>query len=235
MANLEPKAIVYRATNVVNGHSYVGFTTQGMRRREYSHRRAAKVGGGFALHAAIRKYGQEAFKFEEIFDFDGDVELALAYESELIDAENPAYNVVKGDRSWKGAVVVETARKRVLGVEFMRSNKGQKRTAEQRAAQSAGLKKSWVEVRKGFKHSEESKARMSATKKGSPGYWTGKKRPQIGIDQGKKVVCLDDGLVFDSIAAAERHYGLAKDHVGRVARGERGATKGWHFKFLGDA
>lgn len=52
--------IVYRAVNVVNGHSYIGFTTQGLSRRVQNHRRVAGVGGGWKLHAAIRKYGVDS-------------------------------------------------------------------------------------------------------------------------------------------------------------------------------
>lgn len=236
MVNLEPQAIVYRVTNELNGHSYVGFTTQGLKRRAYAHKRAARVGGGFGLHAAIRKYGEENFKFEEVFDFQGDVDLGLAYESELIDAEKPAYNIITGSYSWKSPAATETRRKQVMGVEFKRSNKGQKRTPEQCAVQTENLRKAWATTRKGFTHSTETKARISAKKKQNPTrYWLGKKRPQIGVDQGKKVICLNDGQVFDSIAAAERYYGIGKDRVGMVVRGKHKAANGLRFKFLGDA
>ena len=168
MSQPSDSAIVYRVTNTANGHRYIGMTTQDLRRREYSHRRAAKVGGGFSLHAAIRKYGQSSFVFEQLYDFEGDVELALIYESELIDAENPEYNIVKGDNSWKSPVLSEANRKVAHGVNFKRANRGQRRTPEQRAAQSENLKKAWATVRKGFKHTEETKARISAAKKVAP-------------------------------------------------------------------
>jgi len=202
-------------------------TTQDLRRREYSHRRAAKVGGGFSLHAAIRKYGQSSFVFEQLYDFEGDVELALIYESELIDAENPEYNIVKGDNSWKSPVLSEANRKVAHGVNFKRSNRGQRRTPEQRAAQSENLKKAWATVRKGFKHTEETKARISAAKKVAPTrYWLGKKRPDQIAVKGLPVMCVDDGRVFPSQSAAAEFYGLHKTSIGEVVSGKNKTAGG---------
>lgn len=227
MSRPSDSAIVYRATNVANGHRYIGMTTQGLRRREYSHRRAARVGGGFSLHAAIRKYGQDSFIFEQLYDFEGDVELALLYESELIDAEKPEYNIVKGDNSWKSPVLVEANRKVVQGVNFKRSNKGQKRTPEQCAAQSENLKKAWAAVRKGFKHTEETKARVSAAKKATPTrYWLGKKRPDQVAVKGLPVMCIDDGRVFPSQSAAAQFYGLDKTSISSVVNGKNKTVGG---------
>lgn len=47
-----------------NGKSYHGITTQSINRRMTGHRTWAKKGSKYPLHAAIRKYGFDAFKLE---------------------------------------------------------------------------------------------------------------------------------------------------------------------------
>ena len=47
-----------------NGKSYHGITTQSVNRRMTGHRTWAKNGSKYPLHAAIRKYGFDAFKLE---------------------------------------------------------------------------------------------------------------------------------------------------------------------------
>lgn len=91
--------VVYRATNLVNGECYIGATRRGVEKREYEHKRHARRGStAQPLYAAIREFGEDAFKFEVVFDFQDDYELALAYEAELVAKENPAYNVAPGGR-----------------------------------------------------------------------------------------------------------------------------------------
>ncbi len=90
-------AIVYQATNKVNGHRYIGFTTRGLAAREAQHRKDARSKkAGFRFHHAIRKYGQENFVFEVLFDFLDDEELAKVYEWEAIAKYKPEYNLTAG-------------------------------------------------------------------------------------------------------------------------------------------
>lgn len=56
-------ASLYRLT-APTGKSYVGITTAPVNRRWREHARAAKNNSPFAIHAAIRKYGWNAFKKE---------------------------------------------------------------------------------------------------------------------------------------------------------------------------
>ena len=60
--------IVYKITNEVNGHSYVGFTSQPMMRRFRSHLGTARRGAKWPLHNAIRKYGKENFSVKTIYE-----------------------------------------------------------------------------------------------------------------------------------------------------------------------
>ncbi len=54
-------AIVYLATNRLNGKRYVGFTTLTLERRRQKHLTDARNGRNSAFQAAIRKHGAEAF------------------------------------------------------------------------------------------------------------------------------------------------------------------------------
>lgn len=59
---------VYVITCRVNGKQYCGQTHKGAWKRWQQHVETARSGGGYALHAAIRKHGVEAFDIEVLFD-----------------------------------------------------------------------------------------------------------------------------------------------------------------------
>lgn len=193
VAAVTNQVVAYRARNLVNGKHYIGVTKRGLGRREHEHRYAARTGSDFLLHKAIRKYGDEAFVFEVIFDFDGDYELAMLYEAEAVEKERPAYNLVPGGLNRVGQFSEETltkmrnARKGIpsgrKGVPMPEEQRlrmiGQKRSAEARAAMSAAAKQRPSPM-VGKKHTAEAKAKMAVANRGRVGYWAGRKRPGLG-------------------------------------------------------
>jgi group I intron endonuclease len=59
--------IIYKATNRINGKSYIGYTTKSLKRRKSSHiSYALNRIGDFHFHRAIRKYGVVNFEWEII-------------------------------------------------------------------------------------------------------------------------------------------------------------------------
>jgi hypothetical protein len=56
--------IIYKATNKVNGKSYIGQTIRNLDKRKKSHISVAYNNPQFAFHHAIIKYGEENFKWE---------------------------------------------------------------------------------------------------------------------------------------------------------------------------
>lgn len=60
--------IVYKITNELNGHSYVGFTSQPMNKRFSAHKGSARRGSKWPLHAAIRKYGKDNFTIKTLYE-----------------------------------------------------------------------------------------------------------------------------------------------------------------------
>ena len=58
--------IIYKATNAVNGKSYIGQSIYPLAKRAEEHRRDVMRGRDCKFHRAIRKYGFNNFTFEEI-------------------------------------------------------------------------------------------------------------------------------------------------------------------------
>lgn len=95
--------IVYRATNAVNGKTYIGATRAGLenrkRRHVYDALRNAK--GCRVFNAAIRKYGAEAFAWRVLRRFKTADE-AMSEEVRLIAKHRPEYNLTSGGRGVNG-------------------------------------------------------------------------------------------------------------------------------------
>jgi group I intron endonuclease len=186
-------AIVYQATNAVNGHRYIGFTTQGLEKRRYQHVWAARKGSGYHFHNALRKYGAENFVFEVLGDFDDDDELAKLYECEAIAKYRPEYNLTYGG---EGGTMHPTTRKKIgeansrriitdeirknLGDAQRGTKRGPETKAKMRAAQ-LGRKhtpetlQKMSEVQRGHSTSDEARRKMSAARKGRVSPAKGKK------------------------------------------------------------
>lgn len=74
--------VAYCATNLATGKRYIGITVQGVSRRWRGHLKSARDGSKSALHAAIRKYGDNVFVVCEIAcslhaDYRAELERAL--------------------------------------------------------------------------------------------------------------------------------------------------------------
>lgn len=101
-------AIVYLLTNTESGKAYVGKSVMSLDTRWYEHVRAATKGSHGALHAAIRKYGTEAFTREVLAWYATENE-ALAAEREWIvklQTMSPrGYNMTEGGLGVGGSVM----------------------------------------------------------------------------------------------------------------------------------
>lgn len=81
--------IIYKITNTINGKIYIGQTIQKLNDRFYAHKEGALKGRSDTyLARAIRKYGKDAFKVEEIYKCNSreelgpkEVEFILKYNS----------------------------------------------------------------------------------------------------------------------------------------------------------
>lgn len=144
MSTIAPiTAIVYQATNRLNGHRYIGFTTQGLEKRRGQHLKDAKSKNKvFRFHRALNKYGPENFVFEVMVDFQGDEDLAKVYEIEAIAAYKPEYNLSYGG---EGGRLPEETRAKI-------------------SAAHMGREGTWL----GKKFSEEHRRRIGDVRRGKP-------------------------------------------------------------------
>jgi group I intron endonuclease len=59
---------IYKATNILNGKSYIGFTKNFVKRKSVHKRNAFQKNIKFVFYQAIRKYGWDNFKWEVIYE-----------------------------------------------------------------------------------------------------------------------------------------------------------------------
>lgn len=110
----------------------------------------------------------------------------------------------------------------------------------------------------GFHHSDESRNKMSNSKKGK---YTGEKNHYFGKHHSEevrqkmkeawklrdkkecsdrlksshykvKVICIETNEIFDSIKEASNKYNLIPTHITRVCKGLRKTTGGFHWKYV---
>ena len=93
--------LVYKITNNVNGHGYIGITQCALAKRWREHLCAARTGSDKRLYRAMRKYGTDNFKIEVIRQAESFEELQR-FECELIIEHNThakngqGYNLTAG-------------------------------------------------------------------------------------------------------------------------------------------
>jgi hypothetical protein len=75
-------AIVYKASNIMNGKIYIGQTIRSLEQRKSAHASSAKQGSNLRFHQAIRKYGIDLFDFQILFE--SDLESVRKKEEEFI-------------------------------------------------------------------------------------------------------------------------------------------------------
>ena len=237
---------VYIHTNKVNGKRYVGITRQSVQDRW-------RDGKGYKhcilFYRAIQKYGWDGFD-HEIFASNLTEEEAQNMEKLLIKelkTQDPefGYNISDGGSTTR---ISEEGRKRLSEQKKGALNPcfGKIYTAEERARISEqtrgernpnyGRKHTEEERRKiseaitGRHLSEEHKKKLSAYFKGRP---TGRPRAEGGGRPPKKVLCVETGEVFDSIADAARSKGLynSKSNISAVCKGKIKSFGGYHWEY----
>lgn len=122
--------IVYKVTNTVNGHFYIGQTKTRFSSRWSKHCQDARNGAGWVMAAAIRKYGPDAFT-HEIVEECADRASLNAAEVKHIVALCPHYNAMGGGGQL-GSPSAEVRSKISI------ATKGKVRSAETRSRMSAG-------------------------------------------------------------------------------------------------
>ncbi len=201
------------AVNIINGKKYIGVTGQPLKIRASQHGYAAKSNtNNGAFHRAIRKYGFEVFEFFVIKEC-GTCYEAFQEEIRLIDEFKPEYNSTKGGEGQMGRIMSEAGKKRISD-----AHKGNIYNL-------------------GKIRSEKTRARLREVSLSEEGKANWKIYSSFGPKaSAKKVVCLNDWVIYESASAAARHYNVQKSSVIEVCgRNEfRKTVKGLVFRYLGD-
>lgn len=222
--------VIYRIRNVVNQKFYVGSTTN-PKVRFRTHRKKLRSNTHHCKHlqAAWNKYGGECFKFEVVEVLIGDSDLQAAEDVWLTEhvGEKNCYNAgVRSGAPWRG----------VYGAQH--PSFGKPVSAEQKADISRTLKEFYAAApenhpRWGKSHTEESKAKIRAARKGKMsgvehyryGTTLSKEvREKIGAAQRGKPkaprVITPEGRAKIKAAAAAGHYAsfTGKKHTEEAKR-----------------
>lgn len=141
------KAVVYKATNLVNGKVYVGVTSCSLQYRKDRHKSAARLGNPNILYSAIRKYGWENFEWEILAETE-DIEFAFSnLEPKYIRechshcSEN-GYNMTYGGRGTPGHIYSEETRKKISALQKERLRNLTPEERKIRAAKSTAASRS---------------------------------------------------------------------------------------------
>lgn len=124
--------VVYVATNIANGHSYIGASKYSMEKRRRHHIMVAYRGRGASckvFHAAIRKHGPDAFEWDVLSDH-ATADEAFEAERAAIAMRKPEYNVSAGGKN----PFSDLPRTDEWKAKISAAHKGKKQPQEQREA-----------------------------------------------------------------------------------------------------
>lgn len=197
--------VVYLALNKVTGDFYVGATQKGRTQREMVHRTTARSGrnGRQIIYRAMRKYGEENFKFltiKECLDYWDALESERAYIALLL----PRYNMTEGG----GGI------------------KGHRHSHESKVKMSAA-KKGKPSIWTKTKMPQYVRDRIAATRRAEAGVkilTEGNKQSlranakRANEYRRKPVVCLSSGIVYQSVVSAADAHSLTTGQISRLCK-----------------
>lgn len=240
---------IYMATNSLNGKRYVGVTRRGMPYRRKRHLYLAAQDGRQCprFYDAIRKHGPLAFQWTILAIVDTQAE-AYLIEGERVATLVSEYNSCRGgrvgpDEAWnkkrviclEDGLIFESAAEasRFYDCDFSEVCKSCRRAQPCRGKHfrwyvsdiSATERRLLIK-----KLIDEEVRRRKKVKRRKTSY------AGAFVRDGKSVICLDDGAVFRSVAAAARHYDIGTGALNELCHAKRGRTNlaGKHFAFAAE-
>lgn len=210
---------IYITTNNINGKRYIGQKKMNRNWKNY-------LGSGILLQKAFKKYGKENFT-KVIIDFaysKEELDLKESQYIEFFDAvnSNDYYNLQNGGNTCSPT----------------------EETKEKIRQAHIGLLTGENHPMYGKQHTDESKKKISDSKKGQIPYNKGKKmsseqkeklkisRQNISVRYHKEVLCVETGELFYSASEAERIMGFYEGTIRRVCRKERKTAGGYHWEYV---
>jgi predicted GIY-YIG superfamily endonuclease len=182
------KNVIYQIRNVVNGHYYVGSTVDS-RKRFWAHRKALRTGAHDCVHLqrAWNKYGEDCFVFEILKQLDRREDLFLEEQTYIAEhfGRDYFYNVSAHAASPMRDISAElrthlSQKTKEYLARHGSPRLGKTHSEETRAKLSASKLANPTRAWAGKSRSEETKAKISATQKGRPNLMKGKKMSEQG-------------------------------------------------------
>lgn len=208
--------IIYKATNLINNKAYIGQTTGILQKRKMQHLRTAKHNNCPYFHRAIKKYGNENFKWETLCECDNIKELdkmEMLFISYYNTFKN-GYNLDKGGHNSSGTY--ETRRR------LAKIKKCKKHTDVHNQKIS--------ESRKGQRISEETKQKISESRKGQQLSEETKQRllkmVKRGKDNPQSTPVIINNEYFNSMGEAKRSLNL---NTGTICTRIQNNFPGYHY------
>lgn len=220
--NIELSYFVYKHTNLVNGKVYIGITSRLPEKRWG--RNGCNYRSNHHFYNAILKYGWDSGFSHEILYSGLAKENAEEYERNLIrhfNSANPeyGYNIALGGNS-VGKMSDATKKK------ISASNKGKRRTLEQRKKMSNIAKESSLERSERFR-----KIRANFKNWNDGVVFTEEQKDLIKGNTYRPVYCSELNRTFKSISFAARELDLYPELICQVCMGRRKTTGGYHFEY----
>lgn len=208
---LDPKAerysrqnfsCIYKITSKMNNKCYIGSAKHfGIRRRNHVFQLENNKHHSIILQHHVDKYGILDIYFEilELVQWDANVYKREQY---FIDKFNPYFNVCRIANSSFGKIVSKESRLKMREAQL-----GKKQSEETKAKKNAAVKETLSHL---------SKEKMNNRKKG-------------GKLKAKKIICCENGIIYNSITEAELITGC--DNISQIIKGSRNKSLGLTFKF----
>lgn len=203
------KYCVYKHINKINGKIYIGITSKPINERwknGYGYQR------GTHFRNAIDKYGWNNFDHEIILDNLSE-DQAKSKEIELIKFYNSnnriyGYNTTNGGDGVSGLKHSSETKKKLSEIQ-----KGIRKSPK------TEFKKGIIPWNKGLKFTEQHKKALSEAHKGkiSP--------------RRKKVICVETGVIYDSVTLAAKSVNDYSSHISKVCKGIHNTCKGLHWQY----
>lgn len=224
------QCVVYAAINKRSGKMYVGATERGMRHRSMQHLAAARRGQKCVFYSAIRKYGEGNFKFVELRQCN-DFFHALAAERDYIALFKPEYNMTAGGGGVKGLKMSDEARAKMSLAKIGKPSL--KRGVPMSLEQREKLKKCGPQLREAqrlWRERHGGNPPISDKQKAHNAQFH-----KIGnAARRRRVECVTDGIIYDSVTAAGRAHGLTSGQVSVYCKGVINSRRGLVFRYPED-
>jgi group I intron endonuclease len=218
VGDITGRLVVYKLTNTVNGKSYIGISTRGLWRRLSTHAQGCDGAGlQYAIYAAFRKYGKEAFSAEVLARAETLDEL-LALECALI-AEHGTYDKGCGYNETLGGQGTLGHFHSAETIAKIMAKSHSPESSASRSAKLKGRKNWWSAGENSPMHRFEVKQKIieAATGRPNPGTAERNKSARRLTEDQVRAILLDPRMLHEIGA----DYGLSPTHIGNIMAGRR--------------